>query len=190
MDRLDRKHLFEDLQPYVCTFRDCGTNMFANRRTWADHEMQVHRRIWQCKICRREQFGSDSALEAHVIRGHENLAKSQQLHMFLQTCSRPVEILTASYCNFCDWQNKLRRFKQNSDLEPQEEICVTAHQFMKHLAGHLEQLALFALPKIYVLDADSAAAGVAINSSGASSRSLVLKTISRFVDCRPSADMI
>lgn len=81
-----------DLQPYVCTFEDCGIVMFPDRRTWADHEMQVHRRDWQCNICREEKFDSSSALQSHVTLRHENFAKSEQIKAFLETCSRPVEI--------------------------------------------------------------------------------------------------
>lgn len=156
--------------------------MFANRRTWADHEMQVHRRAWECRFCLRQHFDSLGNLRSHVMLNHKNIAKSGQLEPFLEICSRPLETLAASTCDFCNWSEKLMRLKENREINPQEEIHVTAHQFMKHVAGHLEQIALFALPRSHFLDAESAAAGIGVNDSDQSSRALV-RWLELYLEC-------
>ena len=55
-----------------------------------------------------------------------------------------------------------------------EDIHVTISQFMKHIARHLEQVALFALPRMQIAEGDSAAADIGLRSSEGSSRVLVL----------------
>ncbi|KAF8053829.1 hypothetical protein FPV67DRAFT_1443106 [Lyophyllum atratum] len=50
---LCRRHVFEDLRPYVCTFQNChrANHLFASRHEWYDHEGTFHRREWYCKPC-------------------------------------------------------------------------------------------------------------------------------------------
>lgn len=165
--------MFDDLQPYVCTSEDCGTLMFAHRGAWAEHEMESHRREWQCRICQQVQFSSRGDLESHVKAKHKNIGNLQALETFLETCSRPAEIFPVSSCYFCDWTANLRALPANANVDINSEMYVTSAQFLKHLSRHLEQIALFSLPRNIFSDADSAVAGIGQEGSEGSSRVLV-----------------
>lgn len=165
--------MFEDLQPYLCTSEECGTLMFAHKRAWAEHEMQIHRREWHCRICRHGHFDCRSDLEWHTKMKHKDIANSQTLDTFLETCSRPIEVFPASTCDFCDWAAQLRAVPENANIDMDGEINVTAAQFLKHVARHIEQVALFSLPRNIFSDADSAVAGIGEEEWNGSSRALV-----------------
>lgn len=40
-----RKHILEDLRPYICTYSDCqdGLQLYGNRKEWVAHEDAAHR---------------------------------------------------------------------------------------------------------------------------------------------------
>ncbi|OJD24621.1 hypothetical protein ACJ73_04019 [Blastomyces percursus] len=98
------RHVFDDLQPYVCTFRDCPTpnQAYSRRRTWFNHEKTAHR-------------------AAQLPQGDSHAALLQS--------SGPMDTLSAVDCPLC------------------REQVLSLHHLERHLARHLEQLALFALPK-------------------------------------------
>ncbi|PGH00346.1 hypothetical protein GX51_05844 [Blastomyces parvus] len=97
------RHIFDDLQPYVCTFRDCPTpnQAYSRRRAWFSHEKTAHR-------------------AARVPQGDSRAALLQS--------SGPVDTLSAVDCPLC------------------RERVLSLHRLERHLARHLEQLALFAMP--------------------------------------------
>ena len=69
----------------------------------------------------------------------------------------PLVKVSPSDCPFCDdWEQRLRSV--NPDIPLSDTLVVTQVQFMHHLGAHMEQLALFAIPRGYteVGDADSA----------------------------------
>ena len=140
-----KKHVFGDIQPYVCTFEDCGLLMFEDRRTWADHEMENHRRDLVCQICGTERIHSALGLSAHIRQTHRIDLNERQLDILLLTCSRPKELFSAQSCMLCDWEPKLRA--TGSAASDHEETFVNPQRFAKHLASHLEQIALFSLPQ-------------------------------------------
>ncbi|KAF5707177.1 serine threonine kinase [Fusarium mundagurra] len=49
-ERAWTKHVFRDLQAYVCTFDNCETPdaLFETRQDWLRHELENHRREWHC----------------------------------------------------------------------------------------------------------------------------------------------
>lgn len=99
--------------------------MYATRRDWAYHEMQMHRRLWSCKICPytstvRRDFAD------HILGSHQQQYQPDQVHLLLETSNRPMEESAPQKCIFCHKQASLRGL-------------------MNHMAGHLEDLALFVL---------------------------------------------
>jgi hypothetical protein len=136
--------VFADIKPYVCTFRECGLLLFDNKRTWMEHEMQDHRRIWTCPLCRFAQLTSKSDVLDHLENNHRNQYSDDIQDAVVSSASRPAELIAAKECVFCDWDADLRRKK---DMSAGSDIFVTARQFMKHVAKHLEAYALFALPR-------------------------------------------
>ncbi|KAE9366233.1 hypothetical protein N431DRAFT_495972 [Stipitochalara longipes BDJ] len=146
-----KKHVFRDLKPYVCTFKECHLKMFRSRNEWFAHEMQNHRREWVCMSC-LETFTDNANFSEHLQSMHGNLVASSQLEALVLQCEEPVDKIPASACPLCDeWESNLLDPKQNSKrlfLNNGEvvEPCGTLVQFRRHLGRHMEQLALFALP--------------------------------------------
>ena len=140
-----RKHIFQDLKPYVCTFEECDLKMFADRSTWFSHELQVHRIEWCCPFCTHSPLQSLESFEDHLQNRHAQKFVKEQLSALGITCQQSVEKISPQACLFCDeWFVKLK--DANPDLAG-ETLVVTPAQFQHHVGTHMEQLALFALPK-------------------------------------------
>ena len=123
-----RKHVYGDLQPYVCTFDQCTTasEMYESRREWFKHETQKHRRIWACNGHCNKIFQSGEALTDHIMKTMK-LTDAQVLAM-VAMWSIPAENEVEASCPLC------------------KENVPGMVQLQKHLGRHLEELALFALP--------------------------------------------
>ena len=140
-----RKHIFQDLKPYVCTFEECDLKMFADRSTWFSHELQVHRIEWCCPLCSHSPLQSLVSFEDHLQKRHAQKFIKEQLSALGASCQQSVDKIPPQACPFCDeWSIKLK--DANPDL-PGDTLVVTPAQFQHHVGSHMEQLALFALPK-------------------------------------------
>lgn len=148
-----RKHAFDDLRAYICTFSgtECDTRFFGDSREWFDHEMQCHRGKWVCILCQRGPFASSQEMEAHARREHGNvLAHDSQLSVISSASQRSQDTLPAQDCPFCDeWAESLRADNPIPEGMAALEAVATVDpaQFRRHVASHQEQLALFALPR-------------------------------------------
>ena len=114
-----RKHVFEDIRPYVCTFKNCrqSNHLFDNQHDWFEHEQEVHRREWFCSPCNKVLDTHASFLE-HVEGAHPGL------QTILERCERPIQSRQA--CPFCG------------------DICLPRH-LQKHLGYHMQSIAIFVL---------------------------------------------
>ena len=140
-----RKHVFQDLKPYVCTFEECDLKIFADRSTWFSHELQAHYIEWCCPFCTHSPLQSLQSFEDHLQNRHAQKFIKEQLSALGATCQQSVEKISPHACPFCDeWFVKLK--DANPDLAG-EMLVVTLTQFQHHVGTHMEQLALFALPK-------------------------------------------
>ena len=140
-----RKHLFQDLKPYVCTFEECDLKIFADRSSWFSHELQVHRIEWCCPFCTHSPLQSLVSFEHHLQNRHAQKFIKEQLSALGATCQQSIERISPQACPFCDeWFVKLK--DANPDIAG-EMLVVTPAQFQHHVGSHMEQLALFALPK-------------------------------------------
>lgn len=126
---MTRKHVFKDLRPYVCTFRDClkSDRLFGSRHDWYNHEVEVHRREWFCNAC-TQPFPTKALFEAHLRKYHFDLFTEAQLSAVTDRCERAIDPESEQTCPLC--QEKYLRSRLQS-----------------HLAHHMQQLALFTLPK-------------------------------------------
>lgn len=126
------RHVFADIEPYMCTFaNDPKTcikveKTFGSRQKWFSHELDTHRSnmVWYCQSCAQE-FETDEIFESHILRSHDHRLEPDQLSLMASLCKR---------YSVRPW---------SSDLCP---LCKTtfsgAEQFCAHLAVHLEQIAL------------------------------------------------
>ncbi|KAL2061158.1 hypothetical protein VTL71DRAFT_7431, partial [Oculimacula yallundae] len=153
-----KKHVFRDLRPYVCTFKECNLRMFRSRNEWFAHELQAHRREWTCATCSK-LFSSKSSFKTHVLSHDPTLAGSELDALILQS-EEPMDRFPASACSFCnEWEEQIMDPKQNEKrafLNEGKDVAPygTKTQFRRHLGRHMEQLALFALPRDNLDDVD------------------------------------
>ncbi len=121
--------MFRDLRPYICTFPDCldPERLFLTRHDWIYHEMQIHRRQWICQPCSR-QYLSKSEMTEHLRRVHNPSIKDRELTSLLEMSERPIDEAHVDNCPFCHGSMSTKRL-------------------LDHMAGHMEELALFSLPQ-------------------------------------------
>lgn len=143
-----RKHVFSDLRPYLCTFDECDLKLFSNRQDWFDHELKYHRACWHCHFCKRSDFQSTKLFKKH-LRQHDQRLSDDQINALSEASKQPLECLPALDCPFCsDWELKLRQ--ANLSIGKNDVVVVTPTQFRQHVGSHMQQLALFAIPRGYM----------------------------------------
>ncbi|KAH4042993.1 hypothetical protein HBI25_194940 [Parastagonospora nodorum] len=178
-----RKHALADLRPYVCTFGNCDVKLFADRKTWFEHELQTHRATWRCHFCNHDDFPVKEALQNHMHHKHSQIGEDQ-LGALLDAGRRPNTFFKASDCPFCDNWDMYLRAKEHPPLPPQEPVAITLIEFRRHVGSHMQDLALFAIPRGYLEgdgDADSAASARAAGA-GKESASVARSRIALSVD--------
>ncbi|KAH8424891.1 uncharacterized protein LDX57_002636 [Aspergillus melleus] len=132
-----KRHVFEDLQPYVCTAETCTSSPFTKRHEWFDHELNQHRKRWHCIICSEFTYTSRNELTTHIQRQHGVVVTAVQIPLIADAGGRTQTYFGEGQCPLCnDWKPILSRHNNN------------APAFRRHLGKHLEQLALFALPRL------------------------------------------
>ncbi|KAF2638390.1 hypothetical protein P280DRAFT_509120 [Massarina eburnea CBS 473.64] len=142
-----KRHVLSDLRPYVCTFTDCelSSHFFTDRDTWYAHETQDHRTELHCNTSEHRPFKDRNSFLEHMEAVHGtrlDLNHAKALHGMFQRPTRSIE----GTCNLCMRHTKKLKL---------------------HVSRHLEQLALFAIPRTdYVADdeADDADSNVAHGS--------------------------
>lgn len=124
------KHVYKDLQPYMCTSENCATphEMYEGRRQWFNHELQKHRRSWRCHGHCNQLFTSEDALAKHVRKHLSGQYSDAQIPVLVAMWAGQTDMHAESPCPLCC-----------------ERVAGTM-QLQKHLGRHLEEIALFALP--------------------------------------------
>ena len=77
---------------------------------------------------------------------HRSTFSENQLPAVVARAGKPLRHIPASECPLCDYERVLRRRLNPSD-DTSKPLTVKFEQFRSHLGRHLEQLALFVLPK-------------------------------------------
>ncbi|KAF3133224.1 hypothetical protein TWF569_010668 [Orbilia oligospora] len=130
-----KAHLIHDLQPYICTYKDCtsGDNLYDDRGEWIQHESLIHRRVFHCAMHRSEIFLSRKDFEDHIQDGHLNPDNENPVALILQA-SQSTSIVPDRCCPIC--------------LLSVEKLDALT----KHIALHLERFSLFSLPRDIYID--------------------------------------
>jgi hypothetical protein len=129
-----RKHLVEDIQPYVCVFRNCDQagKSYHSFKEWQAHLEKTHYQDWQLTDDPssnsasefRTTFDDMRAFHAHLNEVYPDLDKSAARSM-AYAAGQPTTL--PSWCFVC--------------LEPHE-----GPSLLKHVFIHLKQAFLLALP--------------------------------------------
>lgn len=131
-------HAFTDIRPYVCTLggSECEDLMFTDRSSWFRHELTHHRSQFACAECTAE-FGSEPKFRDHLAKHGES--SDERMDDLVAAGRRVQRIFVAGDCPLCDeWE--AAKAAASSQV-------VTGPQLKRHVATHLEQLALFAVPR-------------------------------------------
>ncbi|KAK7937677.1 uncharacterized protein PG986_014545 [Apiospora aurea] len=147
-----RRHAFQDLKAYVCTGQgNCDNKFFGDSQSWLDHELQCHRQQWSCILCQQGLFRSKKMYEDHLTQKHGTfITGDDQLAAFVNAGLRAVDAIPARDCPFCDeWAHSMHSTIPPLDSNTLNDVVVTVEpkQYRRHVSQHLEQLALFALPR-------------------------------------------
>ncbi|KAF7868713.1 uncharacterized protein EAF02_009449 [Botrytis sinoallii] len=134
-----KEHVFRDLRPYICKFKECELKMFCSLDGWFSHELCNHRREWVCEMCQHTPFSSSPAYEDHLRSEHQINDKGSQLRALVLQGEEPVDDVSATACPFCDnWEKNI--------AEATKDKYMRLMTFKEHLGKHMEQLALLSLP--------------------------------------------
>lgn len=155
-----KQHVYADLKAYVCTLGkgECDTELFSDSKSWFEHEMTHHRCEWICIICQQGPFMTLNRLMGHMETRHVGLDVNQ-ISTLATAGQRSMNEIPAKDCPFCDeWEYSLEStVHKDSELDspkdnPERIIVVDRHRFRRHVAFHLQQLALFSLPRLVEKD--------------------------------------
>ncbi|KAH6678038.1 hypothetical protein B0J14DRAFT_474333 [Halenospora varia] len=164
-----KRHVLSDLKPYVCAFENCQLRMFPDRHTWFSHELKEHRREWKCQFCSHSAFKSALNFESHLKHSHAASFIDAQLPSLLEMGQQSIIQISPRDCPFCDhWEKRLR--KLNPNIPSRDALVVTPSQYKHHVGGHMEQLALFAIPRGHTETGDAGSNGSNDSAPGLASR--------------------
>ncbi|GAB1315509.1 C2H2-type domain-containing protein [Madurella fahalii] len=126
-----KKHVFRDLQPYVCLSSTCPTpeQQYSRRNDWMNHMRQEHWRFWSCPYGCQQTYSTAQEFQQHVEKSHRSQAAARNLDALQVLSGHPDPKRARGKCPLC------LDFHIRSD-----------RQYSSHVADHLESLALFALP--------------------------------------------
>ncbi|KAF2870782.1 hypothetical protein BDV95DRAFT_574620 [Massariosphaeria phaeospora] len=155
-ERTWRKHVFSDLRAYVCTFPDCDAPYFGDINKWFQHEMMFHRVDYKCFLCPNTVFYQEEKYLSHLKRKHAEILEDGEDQPGTDLARKPLAQIPASDCPCCsEWVDRLKeRAIQPYNAGANDILAVVPTVFKRHLAGHLEQLALFAVPIGATTDGD------------------------------------
>jgi hypothetical protein len=126
-----KKHVFQDLEPYLCTFDDClaPQRTYTLKEEWFKHELGAHRieKVWTCTDCFVEFPSRDSA-EQHLETAHDTELDDEEVLMM-------KELLRPS----------LSRKPLGPKLCPLCRHTLPFNETEDHIANHLEAFSLLVI---------------------------------------------
>ncbi|OAA36708.1 transcription factor Cys6 [Beauveria brongniartii RCEF 3172] len=126
-----KRHVFRDLQPYICLRDDCSApdHLYARRAHWMEHMKAEHWRVWHCIFGCPGTFDSKKELQAHLHATHGQESSGAKLVSLESPSGRADVGKIREKCPLCAsfW-------------------CESVQKYEQHIGRHLEDLALFVLP--------------------------------------------
>ncbi|RSL39146.1 hypothetical protein CEP53_014279 [Fusarium sp. AF-6] len=145
-----RKHLNEDLRPYVCISEKCRdpAQFFSTSAHWLQHMDKLHGRDWPQRVhmvtwyCDRDhdrlEFKSESELQKHLVDGHESLSSAHVNALVRRNWG--VGCRDAHVCPLCE--------STPSSIVPMMNDEDNTSLLFRHIGNHIKSLALFSLPSL------------------------------------------
>ena len=162
-----RKHILEDLRPYLCTYPDCETayRLYGSRSDWLAHEEAIHRQAWRCRDHPKDQFTKQADFRSHLKLIHQDL-NDEQIEAFVEFSVSALED-SRDQCKIC--------LKYTSDLPKKQAL-------FKHIANHYETFATFSAPRNADLDVEDSDRGSIIPMQATDSVASDLDSLSDWSD--------
>ena len=97
-----------------------------------------------CSLC-TSKFKNLQSFKGHVSGQHPRSVSASQVSAFANQSKRHVDCIGTNECPFCDdsWANIESRPDTEDDI-----VVVNIDQFRRHVGHHMQQVALFALPRL------------------------------------------
>ncbi|KAL2794086.1 hypothetical protein BJX66DRAFT_208412 [Aspergillus keveii] len=168
------KHIYEDVQPFTCTFPDCSDpKSFKRKADWVRHESERHRQLewWECSFtdCRHKCYRKDNFVQ-HLVREHKlpepKVKKSKNKE---STARGPNDPITPEMQAELHHKQDVKRLwdlvdscHHETKRKPSDEPCRFCHnvctnwkKLTVHLAKHMEQMAIPILGLVEAKDLQS-----------------------------------
>lgn len=131
-----KRHVYADLQPYICLWKDCSNpyQQFQRRSDWLNHILQHHWRSWYCSLGCRHEFPNRESIKSHILDAHSDAVSSTSLDALSSLGEKPRPLNQEVTCPLCHM----------------ELHSIT--EYAKHVGKHLVDIAVFALPSREVDD--------------------------------------
>jgi len=150
-----RRHVLNDLEPYVCVFEGCKDpqRLFRDRSAWLLHQQEAHTRQWTCTAASHiiSIFETEQDFENHMRYDHAAGFKESQLPWYKSRSQGP-SATTFTVCPLCGYEPaddrilSLTTAKISDHNYKYKRAAVVSEDISKHLAAHLQILSLKALP--------------------------------------------
>ncbi|RYP18301.1 hypothetical protein DL765_004021 [Monosporascus sp. GIB2] len=133
-----RKHVYGDLQPYVCLEYDCVTpeREYPRRHDWIQHVKQSHWKAYKCPLGCELTFSTFIECKGHLEKTHQQKRTPGELDALAKLSEQPLDIAKGVPCPLC------------------HDVLRSIQQYQRHVGRHQEQLSLFALPSLDMEDPD------------------------------------
>lgn len=104
-----------------------------------------------CPACPDFQYDDSDDLRTHLRKVHDTPVRD--LDLVLRASSFPAVEVPSTSCMLCDeWGMKIRDKATAQGVPAESLLLVPIAELRKHLAQHMEQLALFAIPPAFEVD--------------------------------------
>lgn len=154
MLRSKRRHVIQDLEPYICIRETCPCEqvLYSTSEDWLDHLRSIHDLRWVCSSNDHEEeyFQDEFEYHKHVTERHGIVANEKMLSL-LSHANQAEAPEAFDQCPLC----ALSGDEHSSDKEKAKQFVLA------DLVAHLRQLAALSL----VVDHAESAAGLSSVSS-------------------------
>nr|pir hypothetical protein B24P7.50 [imported] - Neurospora crassa [Neurospora crassa] len=123
---------WKDLQPYACLAHTCSaaSKLYGRRKDWSKHMYLEHWTLWKCPSGCHKYMHSAEKFQQHISSAHKDELSEHHTGSLARLCSVSDPAQARGPCIFCDHH------------------LASDKLYISHVALHLEQLALFALPSV------------------------------------------
>ncbi|KAJ3493124.1 hypothetical protein NLG97_g4939 [Lecanicillium saksenae] len=126
-----KKHVFEDLRPYVCLYEDCtdAEYGYAYLSDWITHTKERHLIEYKCPVQSCAWTSTNKvSFTVHSTESHSSEILKYGIETLLDLVRVEIREQETSHCPFC------------------RELQSSTKNYYRHVGRHMEDLSIFALP--------------------------------------------